>query len=59
MDRESGIVFLSGEPFLLRRCKDLPVAHKAGGAIVIKRGNSQYVHLRTASASNENRGTEK
>src|SRR5436305_4061923 len=42
--RKSGIVFLSGETFFLRRRDDDSIADETRGAVVIKRGKAEDVH---------------
>ena len=44
VDRELSVMFLAGEPFLLCRSNDFFIAHKARGAVVIKRGDAENVH---------------
>ena len=39
------VVFLAGEPFLLRGGDNLSVAHQARGAVVVKGGEAEDVHF--------------
>src|SRR6058998_3624250 len=42
-------MLLATEAFFLNRCNDLAVAQQAGGAVMIKRGDSKNVHRHSSS----------